>query len=119
MSFTNFILLGYNFAIKKSPVLSEFFSNTIFFATVFIIIYIPLAMIIGYLHRRHQYVVEAEVGFQENWILAWIFHHHIRLIREQTSPKEDAEIMDYLEKILKRHKKEGLMEYDDKLDEDK
>jgi len=109
MAFANFILIGYNFAIKKSPILSEFFGNTFFFAIIFIVIYIPLAIIIGYFHRRHQYVTEAEVLFQENWIFAWIMRHQIRLIRGETTPKEERQVKEFLEKILKRHKKEGLM----------
>jgi len=119
MTFVNFILIGYNFAIKKSPILSEFFGDTLFFAVVFILIYIPLAIIIGYYHRRHQYVVEAEVLFQENWILAWMMRHQMRLIKGVTTPKEEAQMQEFLEKVLKRHKKEGLMGLENDYDEDK
>ncbi|MCV0393547.1 MAG: hypothetical protein K5790_09715 [Nitrosopumilus sp.] len=112
MSFTNFILIGYNFAVKKAPFLSDFFDNTIVFALVFIGFYIPVAMIIGYYHRRKQYVVEAEVGLQENWPIVWILRYQIRLIQGETTPEENKRMLTYLDNILKRHKKEDLM-FDD------
>jgi len=109
MSFANFILIGYNFAIKKSPVLSEIFENTLLFAVAFVFVYIPLAMIIGYYHRRKQLVVEYEAGQQENWLLAWFIYHIIRQSEGKTTPEENARILKFLEDIMKRHKKNYLL----------
>jgi len=78
MSFANFILIGYNFAIKKSPVLSEIFESTILFAVIFVLVYIPLAMVIGYFHRRKQLPIEQEVGIQESWVFVWLIYHLVR-----------------------------------------
>jgi len=114
MSFANFILIGYNFAIKKAPILNELFNNTLFFALVFIAFYVPVAMIIGYYHRRKQYVIEAEVGLQENWPIVWILRYQIRLIQGDTTSDENKKMLNYLDAILKRHKKEDLLFNDDK-----
>jgi len=109
MAFTNFILISYNFAIKEISFLNEIFVNLTFFILVFIAIYIPAAMGFGYWHRRKQYVVENEAWIQENWIAAWIWRYQIRLIQGKTNPKEDAELLLFLERILKRHKKDAII----------
>jgi len=109
MSFANFILIGYNFAIKKSDILSEIFGNTMVFAAGFIALYIPLALIIGYVHRRKQLVVEYEATTQENWLLAWFIYHIIRQAEGKTTPQENAKITKFLEDIMKKHKKDFLL----------
>jgi hypothetical protein len=117
MGFVNFILIAYNFAIKKIPVLDNLFSNTLTFSLFFIAVYIPLSIIIGSFHRKHQYVVENEALYRENWIWAWIARYQIRQLQGKTTPEENDKIMQYLDFILKRHKKEGLMGLEEKFDE--
>jgi len=76
---------------------------------VFIVIYIPAAILIGYWHRRNQYSVENEAYIQENWISAWLLRHQIRLIQGKVTPEETQEVLRYLEKIMMRYKKEDLL----------
>ncbi len=111
MAFANFLLLSYNFAIKQVSFLNELFSNLTTFALVFVAIYIPTAMALGYWHRRKQYVVENEAWIQENWIAAWIWRYQNRLIQGKTSSEEDAHVKIFLENILKRHKKDSILEF--------
>ena len=118
MTFTNFILIGYNFAVKKAPFLNDLFDNTLSFAVIFLLFYIPIAIIIGYYHRRKQYVVENELNLQENWPLIWIFRYQIKLIQGKTGTEENKRMIEFLDNILKRHKKEDLM-FDDKNDPEK
>jgi hypothetical protein len=99
----------YNFAILKVPIISSFI-NLPLFVIVFFLIYIPLAIIIGYWHRRNQYAVENEALLQENWIWAWISLYQIRLIKGKTTPNEDLVVINYLNNILKRTKKDDLLE---------
>ncbi|HJT84650.1 MAG TPA: hypothetical protein VJ697_09215 [Nitrososphaeraceae archaeon] len=109
LTLVNFILIVYNFAILKIPFISTFL-NLPLFVIVFFLIYVPLAIIIGYWHRRNQYAVENEALLQENWIWAWISLYQIRLIKGKTTPDEDLIVINYLNNILKRTKKDDLLE---------
>ena len=100
----------YNFEILKIPALSTFL-NLPLFVLIFFLVYVPLAIIIGYWHRRNQYAVENEALLQENWIWAWIMQYEIRLIKGKTNPREDEAVLDYLTKILKRTNKEDLLRF--------
>ncbi|NOJ28310.1 MAG: hypothetical protein DA330_09905, partial [Nitrososphaera sp.] len=67
LSFVNFILIVYNLGISSIPVLNQALSNVWVFAAIFIFLYIPAAILIGYWHRKKQYSVENEAWLQENW----------------------------------------------------
>ena len=108
LNLVNFILIVYNFAILKIPVLSAYL-NLPLFVLIFFLVYVPLAIIIGYWHRRNQYAVENEALLQENWIWAWIVHYEIRLIKGKTTSHEDEIVLNYLTNILKRTNKEDLI----------
>ncbi len=119
MSFVNFILIAYNFAIKEVPTLHEIFSNLVVFTLFFLGIYIPAAILLGYWHRRNQFTVENETLLQENWIWAWISRYQIRLLQGKTTPEENAEVLKYLELILRRHKKDQFLNHELNPDFDK
>ena len=108
LTLVNFILIVYNFAILKIPALSTFL-NLPLFVLIFFLVYVPLAIIIGYWHRRNQYAVENEAMTQENWIMAWLGIYQIRLIQGKTRPIEDEAVLNYLNSILIRTKKDDLM----------
>ena len=108
LTLVNFILIVYNFAILKIPALSTFL-NLPLFVLIFFLVYVPIAIIIGYWHRRNQYAVENEALIQENWIFAWIAIYQIRLIKGKTTPEEDEAVLSYLNNILTRTKKDDLL----------
>jgi len=108
LNLVNFILIVYNFAIIKVPGVSGILTLPIF-VLLFFLLYIPSAILIGYWHRRNQYAVENEALLQENWIWAWIMQYEIRLIKGKTNAKEDEVVLEYLNSILKRTKKEDLL----------
>jgi len=108
LTLVNFILIVYNFAILKIPVLSTYL-NLPLFVLIFFLVYVPMAIIIGYWHRRNQYAVENEAMTQENWIMAWLGIYQIRLIQGKTRPIEDEAVLNYLNSILIRTKKDDLL----------
>ncbi len=112
MTFTNFILITYNFAIKQIPILGDSISLPIFIV-LFALFYIPVSMLIGYWHRKHQYSVENEALINQNWVWAWIMQYQVRLIKGKTTKKEDEFVMNYLNDILKRTNKTELMAKDE------
>jgi hypothetical protein len=112
LTFVNFILITYNFAIERVSALSNAFGSVTTFTLVFIVFYIPAAMLIGYWHRKHQYSVENEALLQENWLWAWLSRYQIRLIEGKVTHEESDEIMKYLEEILKRKNKAALLRFE-------
>lgn len=109
LTFVNFILITYNLAIERISFLSNIFDSLSVFTLVFVVIYVPAAMLIGYWHRRNQYSVENEALMQENWIMAWLIRYQIRLIQGKATEEEAKEIMRYLESIIQRQKKDALL----------
>jgi len=112
LTFINFILITYNFAVAKLAFLHGTIDSLWVFALLFVAIYIPAAIIIGYWHRRNQYSVENEAMLRENWIWAWVMRYEIRLIQGKTTAQENEQMVMYLEAILKRQKKDALMASD-------
>ena len=112
LTFTNFILITYNFAIKQIPILGDTISLPLFIV-LFALFYIPVSMLIGYWHRKHQYSVENEALINQNWVWAWIMQYQVRLIKGKTTKKEDEFVMNYLNDILKRTNKTELMAHDE------
>jgi hypothetical protein len=109
LTFVNFILITYNFAIGKVPFLQGFVGNIGAFAAVFILLYIPAAIGAGYWHRKRQYSVENEALLRENWIWAWIMLYEIRLLEGKATPEESKKVKDYLKAILMAQKKDALV----------
>ena len=112
MSFVNFVLIAYNFAIKDIPSIHAIFANLFTFTAFFLGLYIPAAVLIGYWHRRNQYTVENEALLQENWVWAWQTRFLIRLLQTKTTKEENEEVLKYLESILKRHNKEHFLSHE-------
>jgi hypothetical protein len=112
LTFTNFILITYNFAIKQIPIIGDTISLPLFIV-LFALFYIPVSMLIGYWHRKHQYSVENEALINQNWVWAWIMQYQVRLIKGKTTKKEDEFVMNYLNDILKRTNKTELMAHDE------
>ena len=109
LTFVNFILITYNFAVTRIPVLGGIADNIFAFTALFIAIYIPAAITIGYWHRKKQYSVENEAWLRENWVWAWISMYQIRLIEGKATPEETRQVKEYLGTILKSQKKDELM----------
>ncbi|MEM3160562.1 MAG: hypothetical protein QXJ74_07250 [Nitrososphaera sp.] len=109
LTFVNFILITYNFAIERITFLQGVIDNTLVFAALFVVVYVPAAIAIGYYHRKKQYVIENEAWLKENWIWAWISMYQIRLIEGKVTPEETRQVKEYLDAILKAHKKDSLI----------
>ncbi|MDN5868922.1 MAG: hypothetical protein L0H55_16170 [Candidatus Nitrosocosmicus sp.] len=115
LTFVNFILITYNFAIKQLPFgLGDYMSLPLFIL-IFVSLYGPAAIILGVWHRKHQYSVENEALLRQNWMWAWIMQYQIRLIKGKTNPKEDDLVISYLNDVLVRTNKSELVGQDDNI----
>ncbi len=113
LTFVNFILITYNFAIKQLPFGIGDYMSLPLFILIFVSLYAPAAIILGVWHRKHQYSVENEALLRQNWMWAWIMQYQIRLIQGKTNPKEDALVIRYLNDVLVRTNKSELVGHDD------
>ena len=66
LSFTSFFLLVYNLLIAKVPFLAGLFSNLWVFAVVAIIVYCPLAVVIGHLHNAKVLPTDTDINNRAN-----------------------------------------------------
>ena len=100
--FADSILIQYVLLIGKFPfIYSLLGANIIGFAITFIALYVPLATIIGYWHRKSQWKVEVEALFNENRIGATMWLFVIDLVDGNITEKEKREMREMLLKIKK------------------
>ena len=103
--FANFITIQYSLMIERIPAFSTLFSNVWVFIIAFIAIYMPLAIVIGFWHRKSQWKVEQEAMFNENVVQATMYLFLINLIEGKATDKERQEMKVMLEKIISKSPK--------------
>ena len=89
LTFINFILISYRLLIEKVTFLGELIPELWIFAILFLVFYIPTAILIGAWHRKTQLRVEATIIAQANPVLAKMFR---TLLDVQTGKADDEEI---------------------------
>jgi hypothetical protein len=95
--------------IDRLPFLDRFVgSDLVGFAIIFIASYVPLAIIIGYWHRKSQWTVEVEALFKENPLGATMWLFVIDLVEGKINEKEKKEMREMLLKIIKGKGKSKL-----------
>ena len=100
--FADTILIQYALLIEKFPFIDSLLgANLVGFAIIFIALYVPLAIIIGYWHRKSQWTVEVEALFKENKVGAIMWLFVIDLIEGKINEKEKKEMREMLLKITK------------------
>ncbi|MDX1371957.1 MAG: hypothetical protein R3321_05775 [Nitrososphaeraceae archaeon] len=115
MTFANFITIQYKLLLEKVPSIDNITGgNIIVFAIIFVALYVPLSIIIGYWHRKSQWKVEAEALFKENKIGATMWLFVIDLIDGKVTDQEKKEMREMLLKITKGRQKTS----DEKIDND-
>ena len=102
MTFANFITIQYKLVLEQIPVVDTITGGSIFgFAILFVALYVPIGILIGYWHRKSQWKVEAEALFKENKIGATMWLFVIDLIDGKITEKEKQDMRDMLQKITK------------------
>jgi len=99
MSFANFVLIFYRLLIEQIEILGEIFSSLWIFTLVFIILYIPVAILIGLWHRRTQMRVESEQALRHNPFLARNFRMLVDILEKRASKEEIEGFRDLLKQI--------------------
>jgi hypothetical protein len=92
LTFINFILISYRLLIEKIAFFKVLIPELWIFAILFLVIYIPAAILIGAWHRRTQLRVEATIIAQANPVLAKMFR---TLLDVQTGKADEKEIENF------------------------
>ena len=92
LTFANFITIQYKLLIDQIPYLAGAFNNIIIFAIVFVLMYVPIGIVLGYWHRKTQWKVEQDALFRENKVGAIMWMYVIDLIEGNVS-EEDKKLM--------------------------
>lgn len=66
LAFMNFSILMYELVLVNIPGMQSLLPNILYFLLVFLAIYIPLASIIGWLHRRYQMPIDIALSMKQN-----------------------------------------------------
>ena len=107
LTFVNFILIAYLLLIEKFPIFNSIFPDLWIFALLFIVIYVPLAVIIGIWHRKTQLKVETTIMNQQNPILAKM----IRTLLDVQTGKASEEEIEKFRKMLTDIEKKDINEF--------
>ena len=102
MSFANFVLIFYRLLVEEVEILSQIFSTLWIFVTVFLLSYIPVAILIGIWHRKTQMHVESEQILRHNPFFVRIFRVLIDMVDEKASKEEIEDIRNLLRSIEKK-----------------
>jgi len=102
LSFGNFVLIFHRLFIERIPELNEIFPSLWMFVLVFILAYIPIAVIIGVWHRKSQLKVDQEQSIRQNWIWVKVF----RIIIDIQTGKATEEEVEKMRKFLKSIERE-------------
>ena len=102
LTFINFVLIAYRLLIEKVSFFKQLVPELWIFIVLFLGIYIPASILIGYWHRRTQLSVEATMKKMEDPLFAKM----IRIILDvQTGKATKEEIEKFRELLIDIEKK--------------
>jgi hypothetical protein len=102
MTFANFITIQFALLIDRVPELNSVFPNLWIFAIIFVSGYVPVAIAIGYWHRKSQWRIEQEAMFNENAVQAKMWLFMLELIDGKVTEEEKREMRNMLRQIIKK-----------------
>ncbi len=102
LTFINFILISYRLLIEQIPLFKQLLPELWIFVVLFLVFYIPAAILIGYWHRKTQLRVENTLSLQQNPFMARMFR---TMIDVQTKKASQDEIEDFRKFLMDIEKK--------------
>ena len=101
LTFSNFVLIFHRLLIERVPALEQVFSELWVFLVVFVLAYIPIAILVGLWHRKKQLKIDQEYQIRENFMLAKMFRMVIDIQTGKASKEEIEKFRDFLLSIEK------------------
>ena len=102
LTFTNFVLISYRLLIERIPFLQDIVPELWIFAILFLLLYIPTSIIIGFWHRKSQLKIDTTLGMYQNPFTAKMFR---TILDVQTGKASTEEIEEFRKLLLKIEKK--------------
>ena len=97
MSFANFLLIFHRLLVERIDWLNKLLGDLWLFAILFVLMYIPVAILVGSWHRKNQIKIDTDVGMLNSPLNAKIF----RTIIDIQTGKATAEEIKELRRLLK------------------
>lgn len=99
LTFSNFVLIFYRLLIERIPFLDEIFTDLWLFMIIFVLIYVPVAVLIGHWHKKTQMRVETEVITRQNPLFAKFIRIIIDIQTGKATEKEVNDVRELLKSI--------------------
>ncbi len=99
--FSNFVLIFHRLLVERIPFLNEIFSQLWVFSIFFVLIYVPIAILVGHWHKKTQLRVDTEILVRQNPIVCGAFRVLIDLQTGKASEKDVKDLRDLLMSIEK------------------
>ena len=96
LSLANFVLIFHRLLIERVGFLNEIFSQLWFFFLIFVLGYIPVAVLIGYWHKKTQLKIDTEMVMRQNPLFAKGF----RILLDLQTSKASQKDVDDFRKLL-------------------
>lgn len=101
LTFSNFILITYNFLLEGSEIFTEFISDLWLFGIIFVILYFPISILIGRWHTQTQISVDNTIKILEDPMKAKMIR---TLLDVQTGRATKGEIEEFRKEMLEVEK---------------
>ncbi len=102
LTFINFILISYRLLIEQIPLFKQLLPELWIFVVLFLVFYIPAAILIGYWHRKTQLRVENTLSLQQNPFMAKMFRNMLDVQTKKASKEEIEEFRKFLTDIERK-----------------
>ncbi len=99
LTFSNFVLIFHRLLIERIPFLDEIFTDLWFFMIIFVLIYVPVAVLIGHWHKKTQMRVETAVITRQNPLFAKFIRIIIDIQTGKATEKEVNDVRELLKSI--------------------
>ena len=104
VSLVTFVLIVHRLLIERVPELDAFFGDLLIFTVVFGSLYVPISIIIGRWHLKHQYKVESTMTFMNNPGMLRAF----RLLFDLETNTADKNDVEKFKNLLRKLEKETI-----------
>ena len=99
MAFGNFVLIFHRLLIERVEFLENIFSDLWFFTIIFVLAYFPIAILVGFWHRKTQIKVETELTLKQNPLFAKWFRTLIDIQTGKATKEEIESVRNMLKSI--------------------
>jgi hypothetical protein len=104
MTFVNFVLIFYRLLIEQVPSIYAILPQLWIFAILFLLIYPPVAVLIGHWHRKSQLRTEMDLTFLASPFWAKVHRIQMQVLQGTASKEEVEEVMNILKRAEKGNK---------------